>query len=354
MSLYQQARRLRRLRTYLIVGVVLLAMVVGVVWPRLQRLVETCPEPPTMAEDVPDSIRLQLETLYEQGLLYCMEEGLADLVSLNDKVYWGTDGVSSVLYFPADSLEGVGVTRYGTGSNTGAGAFNVGAPGASPPTGFVEDTVGRAALRNGAPEGASYFYLFRGAPADTDSAATVTIKGPAVVQETVTERDFFRDLDILWAWLQRKPPEEIGSASRLLRTIIVPERWMEVRRRAIDPALANDEGEPSFAALRDLAPTEPMLYQTVSGPLGTTVWVAGVVSGTTPSMVLAAPDGQGLTPFASSPWISDNTDVVLRHFAFDPLPPGDGYEARYWTDGEEARTGAGGAEPDYTWPVTVP
>jgi hypothetical protein len=138
---------------------------------------------------------------------------------------------------------------------------------------------------------------------------------------------------------------------------IVAERWQAVRRVAIDPALADEEGNPSFAALRDLAPSEPMLYQTVSGPLGTTVWVAGVISGTTPALALkAAGGGQVLTPLASSEWVSDKTDIVLRHFAFEPLPQGATYEALYWNESPEGdlEQAAQGTPPDYQWTVTIP
>ena len=276
---------------------------------------------------------------------------LERLATVDGPIYWGSDGVSSVLYFAADSLEGVGVTRYGTGANAGSGAYVVGPPGAGEPPGFAEVRAGHPVWTNQAPDGAGFYYRFQGAPSDDDIATAVDIKGPAMDPGGLSDRDVFRDLEILWAKARRETDSETGSTTVRVPITILPERWSEVRRRTIDAEMLNEDGEPSFAALRDLSPTEPGLYQIVSGPLGTTVWVVGTVSGTRPALVLADPSGASpLEPFAEAPWASDTTDVRLHHFAYEPLQAGDVYEARYWHD-EDAQDVSG---PDYTWTAVVP
>jgi len=352
-SLYQQARRLARVRTYLIITVVVAGMLAALVGPYLDRLAGTCPEPPVYTADVTEETRAQVDALYDAGLLYCSNpEDVEGLGTVNGRVYWGSDGVSSVLYFPAESLAGVGVPRYGVGEDARSGAYNLGPPGSSPPLGYGEVRAGRTAWINQAPEGASYFYRFQGAPADVDNVATLDIKGPAADQAGVSGRDVFRDLEIAWDWVQRKPATEIGSTTKRIILPIVPERWFEVRKLSMEPELLDEEGFPSYSALRDLAPTEPMLYQVASGLLGTTVWVAGTSVDLTPSLVLVGPDGAPdvIEPIADGAWASDTTAVQLRHFAFEPLPAGGVYEVRYWSDAGARGT----SEPDYTWTVVAP
>jgi len=357
MTFYNQARRLGRWWTYFIVATVVLGLVLSVIGdPILNRLARTCPAPPTYRADVPADLRTSLDLLFRNGLLYCSgpPKGMR---TMTEPIYWGSDGVSSILFYQSDDLSNVYLVRYGFGENPSA-AFIPGEPGASPPAGFKEGQAGRAALTNQAPEGSDYFYRVQGAPLTSDGVVAVTLDGPAVAQPKGGGRDAFRDIETLWDWIRRKPASELESTRVMTPISIVPGRWENASRRVVNPALADAAGKPTLQVLRSAAPTEPTLYQTVSGLLHTTVWVAGVVSGTRPAMVLQPAGGSpgvssasATEPVAQSGWISTSaTDrLVLAHFAYDPLPPGR-YRAEYWHDHKDAAAGT----PDRVWEVTVP
>lgn len=351
MTYYQQARRLMNLRVYLIVAVVLVGIVFSLLGDRLQNIVvQPCEALPAYRADVPDDLRNRLALLHERGLLLCSDpvEGLAPM---QERIYWGSDGLNSILFFQPEDVGQITLTRYGFGTATMGEAFVPGEPGASPPAGFREVTIGQPARSNQAPEGATYFVRVHGAPISTDSVVSVSLAGPAIEAAGLSERDFFRDLELLWGRLMRRPERVVGNTVVRVPIPIAPSRWEEHLARAINPSFADDEGLESYRALVDAAPDRPDWYKVENGSLATTVWVAGVVSGTNPVLVLAAASDQEIEPSASALWASNTTDLVLAHFAFAPLEAGSAYEARYWN---ERRDRDAGAAPDRRWPVTVP
>jgi hypothetical protein len=350
MTLYQQARKLMRLRIYLIVGIVLLGVVASTVGDDLARLfIRPCAAPPDYRADVPAHVREQLDQLHANGLLYCSPpvEGLA---TMSEPIYWGSDGLTSVLFFQADDLAGLGVTRYGFGGGVTGTAFVPGEPGAAPPDGFRDAAAGRPALSNQAPPGSGFYYRVHGAPAAADTAVNVTLVGPARQAAGMGSRDVFRDLELAWNWLRRKPSRVLGDTTVRIPIGIVPERWEPHVRRSVTPELAGAGGEPTFRALTAAAPDQPTYYHVVGGLLTTTVWVAGVVSGTNPVVYLVDDAGRAREPQASARWTSAISDQILAHFAFEPLPPATAVEARYWAD----RRAAGTAPPDHVWPIAIP
>jgi hypothetical protein len=346
--LIRQAYRLLRWRQLLLVAVVVAALLLstGVVQ---RRLAGTCPAPPRFRPDVPAAVRAQIEDLYARGLLYCTSS--KELANLTEPVYWGSDGMSSVLFFQPEDFRGLGVVDYAFGSELVPTP-----PGDARLPGFLLDAVGRPTFENQAPEGSGYFYRLDGAPGEADAAVRVDIRGPAVTNPGVSGRNFFRDLQLLASLLQGRASSERRDTRVTFALPIVPDRWRAVPRRAINPQLAGDAGEISTAVLRKIgdALQQPTLYQTASGPLGSTVWVAGVLSDTNPSLVLAVlADGpaEAMEPIATGLWADPaEGGMRLKHFAFPPLPEGQRYQARYWSDPRRRAD----APPDFTWQVEFP
>jgi len=352
MSFYQQARRLMRARVYLIVAVAAIGLVMAAFGDRiLERFARTCDAAPVFLDEVPTAVRERLLALHAADLLYC-SAAVDGLATMSEPVYWGSDGVSSVLFFQAESLEGVGVTRYGFTSGM-EGAYVPPTRGTPLVPRFREDGAGRIVYRNEAPDGSRYFVRFQGAPTVSDRVVEITISGTATPQEGLTGRDVFRDIEILMARLRGEPPASLGATAVQIPIPIQPERWIDVPRYETDARWADDEGRPDHAALVADPPDAPTPFFTVTAPLGTTVWVAGVVTGTRPTLALAparetqAPDA--LEPVASARWFGLDAPIVLAHFAFEPVAAGGSYDARYRVDDAD-----GVAPADLAWSVVIP
>lgn len=337
MTYYGQARRLMRWRNYIVLGLVLLGIAMTGFGDRISRaLVRTCDAAPAYAPEVPADVRARLDALHAAGLLYCSAP-VQGLATVDGPVYWGTDGTRSLLFFQARDLAGVGVVRYGFGQSF-QNAFLPATTGASAQAALKEDLPGRPAFVNQAPEGARYFLREQGAPDEADAVVAVTIRGPALRQPGVSGRDAFRDIEMLWARLRREPVAEVTSTAAQIAIPVVPGTWIEKLRHHVAPELAGPDGRPSPEALDAAAPKEPTYYRTAAGLLGTTVWVAGVVSSTTPSLVLV-PDGEEPVPAdARSGWISLGSGTYLTHFAFPPQPTGRSLSARYRGDPDDPST----------------
>ena len=108
---YDLARRLLRWRIYLLLGLALLAVIVGQTGFRMLGT-SACEALPSFQPTVSDDLRADLELLHARGLLYCkpLREGLDDVDPI---VYWAADGMNSLLFFQATAgadLSDVGVT----------------------------------------------------------------------------------------------------------------------------------------------------------------------------------------------------------------------------------------------------
>jgi hypothetical protein len=349
MSIYQQTQRLMRWRTYVIAGVILVSVFMTFFGQAvLQRLIRPCAAPPAYAADVPVEVRARIDALQAAGLLYCTAP-VKGLANVHAPVYWGSDGLLSVLFFQADSLDGIGVVRYGFGRSA-ADAYVPVTTGGAPVEGFREDVIGRAAITNQAPAGARFFYRVAGAPADNDSVVAVTLRGQTAPQPGLGGRDAFQDIERAWDIIRRRPPAEVASTDVQLPIAVVSDRWREALRRDINPALRDAQGQLSVRILREIHPQTPVHMATLSGPLATTIWVVGVISGTRPALVIAPSGGPAIEPIADSAWVQAGGDLRLHHFAFAPQAQGTAFEARYW---HAAKTQS--AKPaDYTWPITIP
>lgn len=347
---YQLARKLLRYQYFLLSLVAIVFVLVGI----LARLgIDLVPDPPlcealpAYRAEVPARVRADIDGLFAAGLLYCGEPD-AGLASVEPRIYWGSDGTRSVVFFqarPGMTLAQVGVPDY---------AFNVefvpGPAGDEPMPGYRAERFGIPAWLNEAEESPpGYYYRVDGAPAPSDASVRVTVQGPAAEQEGLSGRDFMRDLELAWAYIRGEVREEGRTVKRPLTMPILPERWEATRNRQVNPALANAQGlhEVQIVAGADLP--EPALFQTVHGASGSSVWVAGIVTGTTPALVLVPRAGDAAAPIeprAVSTWSSRVGPNRLALFAFDALPPG-AYDARYWNDGRRRDE----TPPDQIWPA---
>lgn len=350
---YQRATKVLALRRYFFIGLILMAIAFAIFGDRLLRpFSPVCEEQPVYRDDVPADLRAQLDALFAAGQLYCPEppEGLKNLTG---PVYWGSDGVDSVLFFQGTDLTGTAVERYGFGQD-----YLPGPRGGPPPVGFRNASSGRLIFANQAPAGSSYFVLKLGTPADADYAVDVRITGPATENERVTGRNFWRDLDRLTRFVQGQPPEQRRNTTVRVAAPVLPDRWIAGRRRVVAPEYAvggaadDTEVRPDFAKVRGAQLAGPTWLQTVNGTLGSGVWVAGVITGTMPMMALV-PRGGGepLAPQGEAQrWVTTGSPMTLASFSFPPLPAGATYDARYWHDARRAVT----APPDATFPVVAP
>lgn len=349
MTYYQQARRLMRWRTYGLVAFLALGALVTTFGDDLARaFIRPCDSAPTCRDDVPEPVCSTLEALHAEGLLYCSAP-LEGLAAMHEPVYWGSDGLSSVLFFQADDMTDIEVTRYVFGAGPTGQGVTPGEPGASPPEGFRPARPDPGPPANQAAPGAHYFYRRQGAPADSDAVVGLSIAGPASTPDSFGDRDVFRDIERIWSRLQGHPESAQGITTVRTTIAVLPERWQARLRRHVAAELADEKGAAGYRALRDAAPTEPTLYQVVSGLLGTTVWVAGVVTGTRPALEVAHPGGQPVEHRAAGLWTSITGDQVLLHGAFDPIEAGTPVEVRYWSDETVASR-----PPDYQWSVSAP
>jgi len=311
-----------------------------------------CTAPPEYKDDVPAELRARLNTLAQRGQLYCPKppEGLKNLVG---PVYWGSDGVDSILFFQGTDMTGVTVDRYGFGQD-----YLPGPRGGPPPVAFRNTSTGRLIYGNQAPPGSRYFVLTLGTPADSDVAVDVRISGPATENERLSGRNFWRDLERLTHFVQGQPAAQRGDTTVRVAVPVLPERWIAGRRRLVAPEFAraaqkgDTEVVPDFGKVRAAKLERPTWLQTLNGTLGSGVWVAGVVTGTTPALTLAPRAGGA--PLAAQGdaqrWATTGSPMTLASFSFPPLPQGATFEARYWHDQRRAAT----APPDVTFPVVAP
>lgn len=310
-----------------------------------------CAARPSYNAEVPAEVRQRVDFLFAKGLLYCGETK-AGLAAVSPTIYWGSDGSRSTVFFqalPGENLGGVGISEYVFGTDILPPPI-----GDSRQDGFTIDATGRPAWLNqaGAPD-ATWYFREDGAPAPWDVSVRLDVVGPALEQAGASGRDFEQDLERFWdaLWSQDE-----GGGRRLTRPVtlrIMPERWAGlVTRGELNPALADEKG--AFVPLRvaTTALAQPTLLQTVSGASASTVWVAGVISGTHPALVIApaAYGGGGagaIEPIAKGEWVSKLGPQHLAHFAFAPQPLDFAYEALYWNDEKQRES----APPDYTWPI---
>jgi len=345
----QQLRKVMRLRRFAVMLMIGLGILMGILGDRiLTPIARLCPAPPAYGADVSDEIREQIDLLFQLDLLYCGELSSAQAM-LTEPVYWGSDGINSVLFFQPVSLEGMGVKNIGFGND-----FLPPPPGDSPPLGFEPDLPGQTIYRNQAPEGAKYYYRVEGAPADYDYAVRVRLRGPAAERRGLTGRDVWDDIDRVLNRLRGDArPEGRRRVTAQASMPILPDRWKDIRQRWVNPELADESGDPTFSLIANAELPGPTLYQIVNGPLGSTIWIAGAVTDTNPALILVPEVGgqSAAEPFSTTLWVGgQETATVLAEFAFAPQPAGIAFEARYWH-----REGARGTSPpDNTWPVEFP
>jgi len=337
-------------RLQYIVVVALLAVTIGFGVLRGLDLVPTalCAAPPAYRAEVPPDVRARIDGLFAERLLYCGTLK-ADFEAVDPNVYWGSDGARSLLFFQAlegKTLAGVGIERYAYDDRDFPPPI-----GDARPDGYRLDIVGQPVWRNLA-EGPAPTWYFRldGPPRPTDATVVVSVQGPAALTRGLSDRSFEQDL--MWVFdTLRGRTRGTWLIRRGTGIAIQPERWAALVHREINPALADERGQivPETLARADLA--QPSLLQTVQGRAISTVWVAGVVTGTRPALLLAPREPAGALPIrsiAEGDWVSALGPVRLRHFAFERQPVGTLLDARYWHDGGDVDA----RPPDVTWPVT--
>jgi hypothetical protein len=347
--LYTLARKMLRGYSMLIYLAVLAVAVYSII--RYFGYLEPplCEARPIYNAEVPAEVRQRVDFLFDSGLLYCGETK-AGLAAVSPTIYWGSDGSRSTVFFqalPGENLGGVGISEYVFGTDILPPPI-----GDSRQDGFTIDATGRPAWLNqaGAPD-ATWYFREDGAPAPWDVSVRLDVVGPAIEQASATGRDFEQDLERIWDAIQGN---DDGGGRRVTRPVtlrIMPERWEgRVTRGELNPALADEKG--AFVPLRvaTTALAQPTLLQTVSGASASTVWVAGVISGTRPVLVIAPAAGGGgaaIEPIAQGNWVTNIGPQRLASFAFDPQPLDTAFEARYWNDERERES----APPDYSWPI---
>jgi hypothetical protein len=347
---YQRATQFLAIRRLLIVVFVIAAVAFALFGDQIMsRLAAVCPAPPHYHADVPPALRERLDALHASGRLYCVTppEGLA---TLDGPVYWGTDGVNSLLFFQATGAGGLSVARYAL-----ANRFEPGPRGGPPPVGFRNEIQGRLSYANEAPEGATYFVRVLGAPSDTDAAVEVDVRGPAIQNRGLTNRNFWRDMENLFRRLRGESELERRNTTVRAAMPVRPPTWVAVRKRVVAPEFAAASGGPAADKLSAQPQGQPAMYQVLNGPLGAGIWVTGALSPTVPALVLSprgggapvAPDGDTQTWRETNP---SGAPGRLASFAFPPLPSGEVYDARYWHDGRRRDE----APPDATFPVVAP
>lgn len=349
---YDLARRLLRWRIYIILGLGLLAIVIGRIG--LGSLGSTaCEAPPAFRAEVPGDLRADLELLQAKGLLYCkpLRDGLD---KVDPMLYWASDGLSSLLFFQARDgadLREVGVSSYLF--SDGQDSYFPSLPGDRRPPDFVQAQEGARVWSNqAAGETPTYFLRREGAPGSTVGAVMVEVTGPLAVDEGMTDRDFLKDLERSLGWLRGEVGGETGAAGRGTRDVnflVDQGRWQPWVQRDTNPAFLTADGRPDTARLARDPLTRPQMYQRVQGLLGSAVWVAGVKSGTEGHLRLAPPRGGApLAPRDVVRWIPAGRGSPMTLFGFPPLPAGVPYEARYWAEPADAESEAA---PDLTFVI---
>ncbi len=350
--------RLRRAWLLIIIVLTVLGITLRLGGDRLRDLTAgTCDAAPTFGADVPRRLQAELNYLFDNKLLYC-EEPQRAFLGLKGPIYWGSEGTTSILFFQAESLDGVGVTRYGFGSP--GDLFQVTPMGGAPPAGYGELRAGAPVIRNQAEGDAPNYFVHRaGPPPEGDVMVSARVRGPSTPDTRVIgNRDVVSDVTRLWDRLrgrQQTDPTGGGSTVSEVFFAIWTGRWDIVIGRDVNPELDIGEEASHAAALRkaneDGVLDGPAWYQTVSGELASAVWAAGVLTETRPAMRLLDAEGSEVPPIGSGLFQSSVSGIPLAMFGYAPQPTGVPFEAELWLD-ERAR--ADGAEPDLRFPVTFP
>lgn len=359
---YNLARRLLRWRIYLVVGLAILALVIRQMGGVGGLGSRACPALPSFRADVPLQLRAELGLLQEAGLLYCkpLRAGLKDV---DPMVYWGSDGLSSLLFFQARegadlSTVGLPLYRFSDGQNQ----IYPSRPGDRRPSHFVQAQEGDRVWSNEAEGEAPGYYVRReGAPGAGASAVMVEVNAPLLVDDGLTDRDFLQDLERGLDWLRGQAGVQGGASGRGTRELtflIDQERWALRQQRDSNPALQTADGQPDWLRLSREPLPRPQLFQRVQGLLASSVWVAGAISGTQGALLLCDQAGGGaddadggLAPRDGHQWRPLGPGSALEIYAFAPLPAGKPYEALYWTD---AARQAAGLPPDQRFVVAFP
>ena len=315
----------------------------------------TCAEPPSFRTDVPTTVRAELSYLFDNGLLYC-ETPQRPFRGMDGPVYWGSEGTTSVLFFQAESLRGVGVVGYGFGRP--GQLFDVTPAGGAPVSSYGEQRRGAMAIRNESEvEAPQHFVFHGGAPLSSDMMATARIRGPNPPREGgIGSRDAVRDITGLWDRLRGRTPRSASFTTESeVFFSIVPSRWAILVKEDVNPLLAQGDEATIPAALQrakeEGAIEGPAWYKTVSGDLASAVWAADVATDTRPALLLRDGSGAELEPDRVVLFESSLTGLPLALFPFAPQPVDTPFEASLWLD-EDARTD--GAPADLTFPVTFP
>ncbi len=355
---YNLTRRLLRWRIYLILGLSLLAMVIGRVG--LGSLgSRACRALPAFRAEVPAELRQELGLLQEAGLLYC-KPLRAGLAAVDPMVYWGSDGLSSLLFFQAAagadlSAVGLGSYRFSDGQNQ----IFPSRPGDGRPAGFLQAREGDRVWSNQASGEAPTYYLRReGAPGAGVGVVMVEVSAPMVVDENLTDRDFLQDLEHALDWLRGRAGVQGGASGRGTRDLnflIDRDRWSPYLQRDTNPAFQTAEGAPDLTRLSREPLSRPQIFQRVQGLLGSSVWVAGAISGTQGALLLqeqnAVAGEAGIQPRDQHQWRPLGPGSAMELYAFPSLPAGRPFEALYWSDAADQ---AGGRPPDQRFVVAFP
>lgn len=359
---YDLARRLLRWRIYLIIGLTLLAIVIGRVG--LGGLGSpACEALPSFRADVPAELQAELRLLLEAGLLYC-KPLRAGLEKVEPMVYWGSDGLSSLLFFQAPegadlSAAGLPFYRFSDGEDQ----IFPSRPGDQRPSGFIQAQEGDRVWSNQAQGAAPGYYLRReGAPGNAVGVVMVEVSAPLVVDQRLTDRDFLQDLERGLDWLRGQAAGQGGASgrgSRDLNFLIDQDRWAGHLQRDSNPALQTADGRPDWVRLSQEALPRPQIFQRVQGLLGSSIWVAGAVSGTQGALLLREPAAGAaadslagtIAPRDQQQWRPVGRGSAAELYAFPPLPSGKPYEALYWSDAADQ---AAGEPPDQRFAVVFP
>ncbi len=171
MSFYAYATRLLRLWRWWVLGLVAIGVVVTMGGQNLLApAARTCRQAPVLDAGVEAPVRERLMRLYELGLLYC--GSTQDTFEwLDEPVYWGSDGLVSILFFRVGRPGDIAIARYVFGNN-----YPPSPVGDGPAPGLVPSAA-QPATTDHAPSGATYTYRLDGAPADDDYAVNIDLNG---------------------------------------------------------------------------------------------------------------------------------------------------------------------------------
>jgi hypothetical protein len=302
-------------------GLLALGAFVSLFWTQVTDvLVPPCDHPPQLAPDTEPSTAVAVAALFERELLYCPEVP-SGLVGIGAELYWGSDGVNSLLYLPMEPGTDVSLRNYV------ADDFAIPAPGGRPPVRF--QMAGRPSYRNQAPEGAAYYTLLLGAPQSSAASINVALNG-RVGADGIEQRDFINDMVDLWDRARSNTDE--GYRTVRVRFGITPRRWEDDVTEHIYMSELS-----SAAYVGDVEVPSPSVYRTLAGPLGSSIWVAGIVTGTLPALTWhpGSPEGPAVEPAWTQRWADGETGRLMYSFAFPPGVGETGF-ASFWSDESNA------------------